>query len=100
MLDAFIGNWTQQSHVSPTQLTSISGLNSRFLDLAGGGLLAPGLALKLAGLLPLQRAAAANCPYALFDLRFGDELYWRERPRAAGNWRVAAEPNGNATNPR
>jgi len=67
MHDAFIGNWTQESHVSPTQLTSIRGLNSRFLDLAGGGLLAPGLALKLAGLLPIPDCgrkmplAAATC---------------------------------------
>jgi hypothetical protein len=92
MHDAFIGSWTQQSHVSPTHLTSMRGLNSRFLDLAGRGLLAPGLALKLASLLPVQRAAAANCPYALFDLRFGDNVYWRERLRTMGNWRIADEP--------
>jgi hypothetical protein len=96
MHDAFIGSWTQQSHVSPTHLTSMRGLNSRFLDLAGRGLLAPGLALKLASLLPAQRAAAANCPYALFDLRFGDDLYWRERLQTAGNWRIADEPKVQA----
>jgi hypothetical protein len=94
MHDAFIGNWTQESHVSPTQLTSIRGLNSRFLDLAGRGLLAPGLARRLASLLPVQRAAAASCPYALFDLRFGDDLYWRER--LVGNWRIADEPKVQA----
>ena len=68
------------------------GLNRRFLDLAGTGLLAPGLARQVASLLPLQRAAAANCPYALFDLRFGDDVYWRERLQTMGNWRIADEP--------
>ena len=67
------------------------GLNRRFLDLAGTGLLAPGLARQVAGLLPVQRAAAANCPYALFDLRFGDDVYWRERLQTMGNWRIADE---------
>jgi hypothetical protein len=94
--EAFIGNWTQQSHVSPAHLTSVSGLNSRFLDLAGTGLLAPGLARRLAGLSPAQRTAAANCPYALFDLRFGDDLYWRERLQTMGNWRIADEPKAPA----
>jgi hypothetical protein len=90
--EAFIGNWTRQSYVSPTHLTSMRGLNRRFLDLAGTGLLAPGLARQVAGLLPVQRAAAANCPYALFDLRFGDDVYWRERLQTMGNWRIADEP--------
>ena len=92
MQEAFIGNWTRQSYVSPTHLTSMRGLNRRFLDLAGTGLLAPGLARQVAGLLPVQRAAAANCPYALFDLRFGDDVYWRERLQTMGNWRIADEP--------
>jgi hypothetical protein len=90
--EAFIGSWTQQSHVSSEHLTSVRGLNRRFLDLAATGLLAPGLARQVAGLLPAQRAAAANCPYALFDLRFGDDVYWRERLQAAGSWRIADEP--------
>ena len=96
MHDPFIGNWTRESHASPAQLTSMRGLNGRFLDLAGRGLLAPGLARRLASLLPVQRAAAANCPYALFDLRFGDDLYWRERLRTIGNWRIADEPKVQA----
>lgn len=96
MHEAFIGNWTQESHVSPKQLTSLRALNSRFLDLAGMGLVAPGLARQVASLLPLQRAAAANCPYALFDLRFGDDLYWRERLQTSGNWRIADEPKVQA----
>ena len=92
MQHAFSGNWTQQSHVSAEHLTSLRGLNNRFLDLAGTGLLAPGLALKVAGLSPAQRAAAANCPYVLFDLRFGDDGYWRDRLHAIGAWRIADQP--------
>jgi hypothetical protein len=91
MQDAYLGNWTQQSHVSIENLTSIRGLNSRFLDLAGNGLLSPGLARQAAGLSPAQRAAAANCPYALFDLRFADDDYWRGRLQAIGTWRIADE---------
>jgi hypothetical protein len=85
--DAYIGNWTQQSHVSIEHLTSIRGLNSRFLDLAGK--LSPELAQPIAGLSPAQRVSAANCPYALFDLRFADDVYWRGRLQAIGTWRVA-----------
>jgi hypothetical protein len=84
--DAYIGTWTQQSHVSLEHLTSIRGLNTRFLDLAGNGL-APELARQVAELSAAQRVAAANCPYALFDLRFADDIYWRGRLQA-GAWRV------------
>jgi hypothetical protein len=94
--DAYIGNWTQQSHVSIEHLTSMRGLNSRFLDLAGNGLLSPGLARQIAGLSPAQRAAAANCPYALFDLRFADDVYWRGRLQAIGNWRIADDVEADA----
>jgi len=38
-----------------------------------------------------QRAAAAACPYALFDLRFQDDGHWGRRLRHAGEWRVADE---------
>lgn len=94
--DAYIGNWTQQSHLSVEHLTSMRGLNSRFLDLAGNGLLAPGLAQQVACLSPAQRISAANCPYALFDLRFADDGYWRGRLRAIGAWRIADDPKVDA----
>jgi hypothetical protein len=87
--DRYIGNWTQQSHVSLEHQTSMRGLNSRFLDLAGKGLLSPDLARQVANLSAEQRVAAANCPYALFDLRFEDEVYWRGRLQAVGAWRIA-----------
>jgi hypothetical protein len=94
MQDAYIGNWTQQSHVSVEHLTSMCGLNSRFLDLAGK--LSPELARQLAGLSAAQRVSAANCPYALFDLRFADDVYWRGRLQAIGSWRIADEPKAEA----
>ena len=89
MQDAYIGNWTRQSHISLEHLTSMRGLNTRFLELAGNGLLSPMLARQVAALSPPQRVAAANCPYALFDLRFEDDVYWRSRLRAIGTWKIA-----------
>lgn len=92
MQQAFMENWTHQSHVSAEQLASVRGLNCRFLDLACAGLLAPGPATRVGGLSPAQRAAAADCPYALYDLRFEDDAYWRARLQAPPNWRIADEP--------
>jgi hypothetical protein len=94
--DAYIGNWTQQSHISIEHLTSMRGLNGRFLELAGNGLLSPGLARQVANLSPAQRVSAANCPYALFDLRFEDDAYWRVRLQAVGAWRIADDPQVDA----
>jgi hypothetical protein len=90
--EPFAGNWTRQSHVSAEHLNSVRGLNRRFLDLAGRGRFLPGLEVKLAPLSAAQRAAAANCPYALFDLRFADDAYWRDRLRITGGWRIEDEP--------
>src|SRR5450755_11468 len=92
------GNWAQESHLSAQHLSSVHDLNYGFLDLAGtkaggwserrGGLPAA-LAAQVAPLSTAQRAAAANCPYALFDLRFADDEYWRRRLENAGPWQVA-----------
>jgi hypothetical protein len=92
MQEAFIGNWTHRPHLSEHHLTSISGLNRRFLDLAGNDLLPGALGTRVAPLTPAQRAAAAECPYALFDLRLQDDAHWRGRLESAGAWRVADEP--------
>ena len=90
MQDAFVGNWAQESHLSAEILGSLRDLNHRFLDLTASrttdwvaGLVAP--------LSAAQRAAAAGCPYALFDLRFQDEGHWRLRLLNSGAWRVADE---------
>jgi hypothetical protein len=93
--ETFAGNWTRQSHVSAEHLNSVRGLNRRFLDLAGKGLLLAGLQVQVAPLSAAQRAAAANCPYALFDLRFADDAYWRPRLQMNGAWRIADEPKAD-----
>jgi hypothetical protein len=68
------------------ELGSLCELNQRFLELdwtraAFGG--------RIAALTTAQRAAAANCPYALFDLRLEDGDYWQLRLCDEHAWRVA-----------
>jgi hypothetical protein len=94
--------WTEEAHVSAQHLDSLRGLNHRFLDLAGArgndwagaaGGLSAALAQQVAPLSRAQRAAAADCPYALFDLRFEDDSHWTARLQNSGSWRVADEFN-------
>jgi hypothetical protein len=92
-MDVSIGKWAREPHLSAEHLTSMRGLNRRFLDLAGTGVLSPALGSQVAPLSPSQRAAAADCPYALFDLRFRDDAHWRRRLQMIGTWQIADEPN-------
>jgi hypothetical protein len=102
MQDAFIGIWAQESHLSADHLNSLRDLNHRFLDLAGASVetwpghgrhrLPADIAGRVAPLSRAQRAAAANCPYALFDLRFEDGVHWRARLQESPRWQVADEP--------
>ena len=85
--------WAQEPHISSEHLVSIRGLNRRFLDLAGKGIVWPALGMRVLSLSSAQRAAAADCPYALFDLRFQDDAHWRDR--LAGRFQVADEPNAD-----
>jgi hypothetical protein len=98
--NAIFGDWAQESPLTAEHLNSVCGLNLRFLDLAGvrsgdwaaagrGGL---SVGARLKPLSRAQRAAAANCPYALFNLRFEDEAYWRGRLAGGDLERVADEP--------
>lgn len=89
MQDAFVGSWARESHLSAEILGSLRDLNHRFLDLAAAR--AEWVAGQVAPLSAVQRAAAAGCPYALFDLRFQDEAYWRLRLQTLGSWYVADE---------
>jgi hypothetical protein len=101
MQDAFVGCWAQESHLSTERLGSLRALNHRFLDLTAAGAnewlprgetgLASSLAAQVAPLSAAQRAAAAGCPYALFDLRFPDDAYWRLRLQNSASWHVADE---------
>ena len=101
MQDAYVGSWAQESHLSTERLESLRDLNHRFLDLTaaranewvprGEALLESSLAAQVVPLSAAQRAAAAGCPYALFDLRFQDDGYWRLRFQNSASWRVADE---------
>jgi hypothetical protein len=95
IMHAFIGDWARQPHLSVEHRSSMHGLNRRFLDLAGKGVLAPGLGAQVAPLSPAQRTAAADCPYALFDLRFQDDAHWRSRLQTSEHMRVADAPNAD-----
>ncbi|HEY4444843.1 MAG TPA: hypothetical protein VGN30_11210 [Steroidobacteraceae bacterium] len=90
MQEAFVGNWSHESHLSAEILGSLRDLNHRFLDLTATRT-PDWVAGQVAPLSAAQRAAAADCPYALFDLRFQDDGYWRGRLQNSGAWRVADE---------
>jgi hypothetical protein len=94
MQDAF--PWARQASFSAHTLASLRELNRRFLDLAAAHSESPGdlgmppeTVPSIASLSREARAAAADCPYALFDLRFHDDAYWRAR--LGDSWRVADE---------
>ncbi|GAC1663805.1 MAG: hypothetical protein NVS9B2_00410 [Steroidobacteraceae bacterium] len=87
MQDAFVGSWAQDSYLSAGKLESLRALNLRFLDLAA--MRAEWVAGQVAPLSAAQRAAAAGCPYALFDLRFQDDGHWRQRLQNPVSWHVA-----------
>ena len=98
MQEAHVGTWLREPYVSAEIQASVRDLNHRFLDLVvgrPGGWSMPGRGLpaamsaRIAPLSAAQKAAAANCPYALFDLRFDDDGYWRTRLRAAAPGGVA-----------
>jgi hypothetical protein len=101
MQDAYVGSWAQESHLSTERLESLRDLNHRFLDLTAARAnewlpraeagFEPSLTAQVVPLSTAQRAAAAACPYALFDLRFHDEEYWRLRLQNSASWRVADE---------
>lgn len=103
MRDA-IGGWARQGSFSSEALAPLHDLNWRFLDLLasppGGwrGRCDPDGTERasrwVAPMSAAERAAAAQCPYALFDLRFEDESYWRVRLGTAGQWRIADQPAG------
>lgn len=95
--------WAEESHLSGKTLGSLRDLNHRFLNLVGASNgawagrcgLPAAITNKLAALSYVQRAAAAGCPYALFDMRFHDHMHWRARLQGAP-WRVADDADGAA----
>jgi 5-carboxymethyl-2-hydroxymuconate isomerase len=101
MQDVFFESRAGRPHFAGELLAPLHDLNHRFLDLvvsrAGDwrqpdGLRLPGEATaRVAPLTAAQRAAAASCPYALFDLRFHDDEHWRSRFEMSDQWRVAEQ---------
>jgi hypothetical protein len=101
MQDAHVRRWARQPQVPAEMLESVRELNHRFLDLVAmqptdwNSSRRVGLPVEVsAQIAPLsaaQKKAAADCPYALFDLRFHDDDYWQTRLRTAGPWIVADE---------
>jgi hypothetical protein len=93
--------WLRQPYFSNEMLAPLHELNHRFLDLMGtrsGDWRAPDsprmpgeVIGRVAPLSAAQRAAAASCPYALFDLRFQEDEHWRARLSGAADWCVADE---------
>jgi hypothetical protein len=99
MQDASVNTWARDSRLAPEILGSTRELNHRFLDLIAAksdGWNAP----RWDGIAPLsarQRSAAANCPYALFDLRFHDDAHWRARFASGSTWTVSDAEPGDET---
>jgi hypothetical protein len=99
MRDAHIKAWTRDAHVPAAMLESLRELNHRFLDLicleadqwhsSVRTMLPKELCGRIAPLSAAQKKAAAACPYALFDLRFQDDAYWRTRLQNSSAWAVA-----------
>jgi hypothetical protein len=77
MPDVVADSWAREPPITLELTRSLRELNLAFLGLAG---YAPA---RLTALPPTLRAAVADCPYALFDLRFHDDGYWERRLRGA-----------------
>jgi hypothetical protein len=101
MQESVGGAWAEGSQLSGASLHSLRDLNRRFLELAAAQSAASaralaGIATRVAPLTPAQREAAANCPYALFDLRFRDVDHWQARLPQVQGWSVAEEHGADA----
>jgi hypothetical protein len=98
MQNSHPGHWTRESTLPLETLESLRELNHRFLDLMSthpvarrsthGMALPPEMSVRVGALSSGQKKALADCPYALFDLRFWDDRHWRLRLEATGQWSV------------
>ncbi|MFI4891422.1 MAG: hypothetical protein ACHQIL_12900 [Steroidobacterales bacterium] len=88
---AIQGGWCPEARPGFDILISLRELNRRFLGLVAAAGRETPLA-RIAALSAAQQAAAANCPYALFDVRFDDERYWLPRLQATSAWVIADAP--------
>lgn len=101
MQDANGGSFGSSGQVPLELLESVRDLNRRFLELLSGDsgawsstsrILPLEVSARIAPLSAAQKAAAANCPYALFDLRFDDHGHWQRRLRSPGSLAVSECP--------
>ena len=97
MQESMIGSWAQESRLTGEIHLSLRNLNHQFLDLMSARdrvrthdwidpqprAAAEEIAEYLAPLSARQRSLAADCPYALFDLRFQDSAHWSRRLKVA-----------------
>ncbi|MDE2306417.1 MAG: hypothetical protein KGL34_12705 [Gammaproteobacteria bacterium] len=81
MPDAIVEQWAREPPLTAEVRRPLAELNRGFLELRGFA------APQFAQLAPAQIAAAADCPYALFDLRFDDPVYWAGRLGPEEAWR-------------
>ncbi|MDE2293878.1 MAG: hypothetical protein KGL36_00320 [Gammaproteobacteria bacterium] len=88
MQDPNVDTWTRETPITGEIGRTLRELNRGFLDL--DGIAAPGLVALPAA----RKASIADCPYALFDLRFDEDAYWRTRLEIAMPDRVAESPAG------
>jgi hypothetical protein len=97
MDDSLYGGWPAGARPKADILISLRELNRRFLGLAASAGRETPLS-RVATLSAAQQAAAANCPYALFDVRFEDQQYWSQRLLTTNAWAIAdALPADTAT---
>lgn len=90
-----VGVWAEGPCLLGESQRALRDLNLRFLDLLPQGWwrghlgLTPALISAIEALPRERRAVLADCPYALFDLRFADDAHWRTRLSAPWHWQVA-----------
>ena len=104
MPESAVGAWTEGTNLLGETFGALFDLNQRFLDLLlhGEGWrdrfgLAPATVAAIETMSQARRAALAACPYALFDVRFTDNAYWRARLSGPAQWRVADQVEQHET---
>lgn len=89
MWDPIVEPWAREASITREISRTLRELNLGFLEL--DGIAPPGLV----ALPPAHKTSIAECPYALFDLRFEDDAYWRTRLDTAVSYRVAESGAAN-----
>lgn len=104
MQQTMLVNAQREPLLSTPLLRSLCQLNRRFLELACAagsmgewGLHVPvDMTARFISLGDERREALAQCPYALFDIRFCDDRQWESSLQDVARWRVADMPDLDA----